>query len=138
MLNKFIFFLVLIFLLSSACGAKSEADNSTREDWKINVALWQEYRNKLIFTAAETTSRTGKKEMSLVANNRDALISIFKRLKLDGVPSLDEKRKNILMMIEKAPGGNRVAMSEKRANDISAFWDEVLKYAEKYGISSGR
>jgi hypothetical protein len=135
---KFIIFLTLIILLASACGAKSEADNSTREDWKINVTLWQEYRNKLIFTATETTSRTGEKEMSLIANNRDALISIFKRLKLDGVPSMNEKRKNILTIIDKAPGGSRVVMSEKLSTEISAFWDEVLKYAEKYGVSSGK
>lgn len=138
MRHKFIMFLTLIILLALACGAKSEADNSTREDWKTNVVLWQEYRNKLIFTATETTSRTGKKEMSLIANNRDALISIFKRLELDGVPSMNEKRKNILMMIDKAPGGNRVAMSEKLSTEISAFWDEILKYAEKYGVSSGK
>jgi hypothetical protein len=135
---KFIIFLTLIILLVSACGAKSEADNSTREDWKTNVALWQEYRNKLIFTATETTSRTGKKELSLIANNRDALISIFKRLKLDGAPSMNEKRMNILIMIDKAPGGSRVVMSEKLSTEISAFWDEVLKYAEKYGVSSGK
>jgi hypothetical protein len=41
-------------------------------------------------------------------------------------------------MIEKAPGGNRVALSEKLATDISDFWDEVLKYSEKYGVSSGK
>ncbi len=137
MRHKFIIFLTLIILLELACGAKSEADNSTQKDWKTNVALWHEYRNKLIFTATETTSRTGEKEMSLIANNRDALISIFKRLELDGVPYMNEKRGTILRMIDKAPGGNRVAMSEKLATDISAFWDEVLKYAEKYGVSSG-
>ncbi|MBN1695611.1 hypothetical protein JW879_09505 [candidate division WOR-3 bacterium] len=137
MRHRFIIFLTLIILLALACGAKSEADNSTREDWKTNVALWHEYRSKLIFAATETTSRTGEKEMSLIANNRDVLISIFKRLKLDGVPSMNEKRGTILRMIDKAPGGNRVAMSEKLATDISSFWDEVLKYAEKYGVSSG-
>jgi hypothetical protein len=135
---KFIIFLTLIVLLALACGAKSEADNSSREDWKTNVALWYEYRSKLIFTATETTSRTGEKEMNLIANNRDALISIFKRLELDGVPSMNEKRGTILRMIDRAPGGDRVAMSEKLATDISAFWDEVLKYADKYGISSGK
>ncbi len=135
MRNKSIFLLLPVILLTISCGAKSEVDNSTQEDWKTNVALWHEYRNKLIFTATETTSRTGKKEISLIANNRDALISIFERLKLDGVPSMNEKRKNILGIIEKAPGGNRVAMSENLSNDVSAFWDEVLRYAEKYGVS---
>jgi hypothetical protein len=118
--------------------AKSEADNSTQEDWKANVALRHEYRNKLIFTATETTSPAGGKEMSLIANNRVAFVSILKRLKPDGVPSMSEKRRNILKMIVKAPGGYRVALPEKLATDISDFWDEVLKYAEKYGVSSGK
>ncbi len=135
MRDKSIIFLTLIILLILTCGAKSEVGNSTQEDWKTNVLLWHEYRNKLIFTATETTSPTGKKEMSLVAHNRDALVSIFKRLELDEVPSMNEEREDILKMIKQAPGGERVNMSEKLATDISFFWDEILKYAEKHGIS---
>lgn len=135
MRSKSILFLSLIVLIFSACRAEFEVDNSTAEDWKTNIALWKEYRSKLVFTATETTSPTGKKEYSLIAHNRKALISIFESLKLDGVPSMDEKRENILKMINNAPGGNRVNMSGKLSTDISNFWDKVLKYAEKHGVN---
>jgi hypothetical protein len=133
--NKFVVFLMLIILILTTCGTESEADNSTKEDWETNIALRHEYRNKLIFTATETTSPTGKKGMSLVAHNRDSLISIFERLQLEGVPSMDERRDDILKMIKESSGGERVNMSGKLATDISNFWDKVLKYAEKHGVS---
>ncbi len=138
MRNKSIIFLALIILFLSACGTKYEIDNSTPEDWRTNVALWHAYRNKLIFTATETTSPIGKKEMRLVASNRNTLISIFERLELDGVSSMNERRNDILKMIQQSPGGERVNMSGKLAADISNFWDKVLNYAEKHGVSPER
>ena len=92
MINKSVIFVVLILLLSSACGTEAEIDDSTKEDWEKNLALRHEYRNDVIFTATETTSPTGKKEMSLVANDRDTIISIFERLELARVPSMHKKR----------------------------------------------
>ncbi len=135
MINKSIIFIVLILLLSSACGTEAEVDNSTKEDWETNLALRHEYRNDVIFTAAETTSPTGKKEMSLVAHDRDEIIPIFERLELEGVPSMDERRDNILKMIKQSPGGKRLDMSGKLATDISNFWEDVLNYAKKHGVT---
>lgn len=138
MRNKSIIFLTLIILFLSACGTKYEVDNSTAEDWRTNVALWHSYRNKLIFTAIETTSPEGEKEMKLVASNRNVLVSIFQRLELDGVPSMNESRKNILRIIQQSPGGEKVNMSGNLSSSISNFWDKVLKYAEKHGVSPER
>jgi len=135
MINKSIIFMVLIFLLSSACGTEAEIDDSTKEDWETNLALRHEYRNDVIFTATETTSPTGKKEMTLVAHDRDAIISIFERLELEGVPSMHKRRVNILEMIEQSSGGERLDMSGKLATDISNFWEDVLKYAKKHGVT---
>ena len=135
MINKSIIFMVLILLLSSACGTESEIDDSTKEDWETNLALRHEYRNDVIFTATETTSPAGKKEMSLVAHDRDAIISIFERLELSGVPSMHKRRMNILKIIEQSPGGERLDMSGKLATDISNFWEDVLKYAKKHGVT---
>ncbi len=135
MINKSIIFIVLILLLSSACGTEAEVDNSTKEDWETNLALRHEYRNDVIFTATETTSPTGKKEMTLVAHDRHAIISIFERLELAGVPSMHKRRMNILKMIEQSPGGERLDMSRKLATDISNFWEDVLRYAKKHGVT---
>jgi len=135
MRNKSMVFLMLILLVLTACGTESEADNSTKEDWETNLALRHEYRNDVIFTATETTSPTEKKEMSLVAHDRDKIISIFERLELEGVPSMNERRDDILKMIKQSPGGERLDMSGKLATDISNFWEDVLKYAKKHGVT---
>jgi len=134
-MNKSILFLTLIFLIFSACGTEAGVDSSTKEDWEINLALRHEYRNDVIFTAAETTSPTGKKEMTLVAHDRHAIISIFERFELEGVPSMDKRRDDILKMIKESPGGERLYMSGKLATDISNFWEDVLKYAKKRGVT---
>lgn len=127
--------LALVIFFFIACGSDSTIDNSTKENWETNIKLRHEYRNKLIFTAAETTSPTGKKKMSLVAHDRDALISIFERLELEGVPSMDERRDDILKIIKESSGGEKVNMSGKLATDISNFWEDVLKYAKKHGVT---
>ena len=135
MKNKSVLFLALIILALAACGTEAEVDNSTKEDWETNLALRHEYRNDVIFTATETTSPTGKKEMTLVAHDRHAIISIFERLELEGVPSMHKRRVNILEMIEQSSGGERLDMSGKLATDISNFWEDVLKYAKKHGVT---
>jgi len=134
--HKSIIFLTLIILLLSTCGAKYDGDNSTAEDWKTNVALWHTYRNKLIYKATESTSAEGGTR--LVVSNRKILISIFERLELDGVPSMNKERENILKMIERTTVGDKVDMSGKLAADISNFWDKVLNYAEKHGVNPER
>jgi hypothetical protein len=131
--HKSIIFLTLIILLLSTCGAKYDGDNSTVKDWKTNLALWHTYRNKLIYKTTESTSAEGEKR--LLVSNKKILISIFERLALDGVPSMDKERNNILKMIEETAVGNKVDMSGKLATDISNFWDKVLKYAEKHGAN---
>jgi hypothetical protein len=135
MRNKYTLFLLFVILFAISCGTESGIDDSTKEDWETNLKLWNEYSNKLIFTATETTSPTGKKEVSLVANNREALVFIFERLELAGVPSMHERRMHILELIEQAPGSNRVDMSGKLATYISNFWEDILRYARKHGVT---
>lgn len=129
------FFTIIIVLLFFGCNAEKDVDTSTPEDWKTNVALRDEYRGALIFTAVETTLPNGKREVCLTAHDRKAFVVIFQQLKLNGIPSLKARRDRILNMVEKAPGGNRINMPGDLCREVDSFWDEVLNRAKKHGVS---
>lgn len=131
------FCMLLCFQLTvtSSIFAGDKKDVSTSSDWKTNCSLHNEYHNKLIFSAVETTTASGKRQVMFAARNRTQYLSVFKKLKLDSVPSLKAQRDRIVNMAEKAQGGSSVAISPEMDRDVRDFWKKIAHLVKQHGVS---
>jgi hypothetical protein len=137
---------LLVVPLTAACGRSTRqaggdsavvaptkvADTSTAEDWTANCASRHEYRNKLIFTATESTEN-GQRVVAL-STSRAAYVATFQKLRLDGVPELKASRERLLALADKAPGGGRIAIGSELNKADAALWDSVVGLAKAHGV----
>lgn len=58
-------------------SVKEAVDTSTVDNWQTNCALFHEYHNELIFSAAETTTSDGKRVVAWAARDRAGYLAVF-------------------------------------------------------------
>jgi hypothetical protein len=117
---------------ASATPSASAVDASTADDWRANCAARHHYRNRLIFTATESTEN-GQRILAL-STARAPYLAAFASLRLDGVPELKAQRDQLIAIAEKAPGGGRINVGTQLGQADRDIWEAVTRVAKAHGV----